>query len=46
MEKNETNKQFICTLLLVLVIHLLIPHMTQMKLLVIGKGEKGWMEMK
>ena len=42
-EKKETNRQFIWALLLVSVIHLQIPQMTQM---VIGKGEKGWMEMK
>ena len=37
-----TNKQFVCTLLLVLVIHPPMPQMTQM---VIGKGVQGWMEM-
>ena len=37
-----TNKQFVCTLLLVLVIH---PPMLQVTQMVIGKGVQGWMEM-
>ena len=41
-KKMTTNKQFVCTLLLVLVIHPPMPQMTQM---VIGKGVQGWMEM-